>query len=629
MAALEALAEQDGPSWGVCTNGVAHDQRGVQYQCSGVDLLARVPLEEYYPANISSVGATYREYFDYSEPLCRECSGSKKKNDKVDLNAGCRDAIAWLKSGPCYEDRINDGTSPPLCLQCLTELYGGQDPNAPKITQMCMLGFNEFCDNEIGQSDMWGWSDEVNGREYILSGLRHGVAILDITSRENPQVVAKIIQPKALLPRGFVGGTPFCPASWWKDIKVLRNRYMLVSSEAAYFGVRVYDLHQLRLHNSTARGHLLMEEIANYDAVSSTHNLVIGPRDYVYAVGSNTCKGGLHIIDFIDPKRPKTAGCYEDDGYIHDCQCEIYHGQDARYFGHEICFCGCLGCSFPGGGSPGGFAILDVSDKKSVRRLSCTSYPHKFYPHQGWLSYDHAYFFFGDETDEENAGVRTRTLVWELGENLEAPSLAAKWANPLTTAVDHNMFYYRGALFQSNYEAGLRVLKFNSHSNRASDTLQEIAFFDTFPPPSKTTTNNGTWGLWPFFRNGTIGICAERMGCYILRMQDSVMSQLTETPAEYHFPGRAEDDANRGPDRYSSHVWRTIFIVTGLFAVMILTGFLFWLKTARRRLSGGPNIEYDGSESEDNFELSEYKGNDSDDDLSFEDNEDTMEETID
>jgi hypothetical protein len=42
-----------------------------------------------------------------------------------------------------------------------------------------------------------------------------------------------------------------------------------------------------------------------------------------YAVGSDTCSGGLHMIDVANPVSPQFLACYASDGYTHDVQCTL------------------------------------------------------------------------------------------------------------------------------------------------------------------------------------------------------------------------------------------------------------------------------------------------------------------
>ena len=40
---------------------------------------------------------------------------------------------------------------------------------------------------------------------------------------------------------------------------------------------------------------------------------------------------GLHIVDVSDPMNVTTVACNGLDGYVHDTECIIYDGPDARY----------------------------------------------------------------------------------------------------------------------------------------------------------------------------------------------------------------------------------------------------------------------------------------------------------
>ena len=49
--------------------------------------------------------------------------------------------------------------------------------------------------------------------------------------------------------------------------------------------------------------------------IGSSHNIVINEASgYLYAVGTKTCAGGLHIVDIHTPDDPQFVGCYSDDG---------------------------------------------------------------------------------------------------------------------------------------------------------------------------------------------------------------------------------------------------------------------------------------------------------------------------
>ena len=46
--------------------------------------------------------------------------------------------------------------------------------------------------------------------------------------------------------------------------------------------------------------------------------------------------GGLHAVDVSDPLNPTFAGCFGDDGYVHDAQCTIYTGPDTEHQDKEV-----------------------------------------------------------------------------------------------------------------------------------------------------------------------------------------------------------------------------------------------------------------------------------------------------
>jgi len=81
----------------------------------------------------------------------------------------------------------------------------------------------------------------------------------------------------------------------------------------------------------------------------------------------------------------------------------MYHGPDTAYQGHEVCM------TF----DEVKIIMLDVTHKCDIQIISTSTYPQTQYTHQGWFSDDHTYFSMGDEVDEVNFGVNTRTLFWD------------------------------------------------------------------------------------------------------------------------------------------------------------------------------------------------------------------------
>jgi choice-of-anchor B domain-containing protein len=259
-------------------------------------------------------------------------------------------------------------------------------------------------------NDLWGWADPDTGREYALMGLDNGTAFVDVTEPETPVFLGRL--PTRTFP------------SAWRDIKVYRNHAYIVADGAGAHGMQVFDLTRLR----GLAGPQTFSPDRMYLEFASAHNIAINEDSgFAYALGTNRCGGGLHMIDIRTPNNPMFAGCHGPP-YTHDTQCVTYRGPDPQFVGREICF----------SANETHVAIVDVSIKASPVTLAEIDYPELGYVHQGWLTEDHRYFFLGDEFDELHFGVPTRTHVFDFAE-LTAPqylyAYEAATRSPTTTCI--------------------------------------------------------------------------------------------------------------------------------------------------------------------------------------------------
>jgi choice-of-anchor B domain-containing protein len=352
-------------------------------------------------------------------------------------------------------------------------------------------------------NDIWGWTDPQSGKEYALVGRSNGTAFVDVSDPIHPVYLGD-------LPTETV-------ESSWRDIKAYQG-YAFIVSEAPFHGMQVFDLTQLR---TVTNPPVTFTDTAHYPGFSNAHNIVMNTdTGFAYAVGTNTCAGGLHMIDVHDPLNPTSAGCFSADGYTHDAECVTYAGPDNRYTGHEICF----NCN------EDTLTIVDVSNKSTPAMLSRTGYAGWGYVHQGWLTGDQSYFLQDDEFDELNSNHNTYTYVWNVS-NLLAPVLTGHYT-ATTQAIDHNQFTLAlpsgEYTFQANYRAGLRVLRLDDLSQAA---LHEVAFFDVFPADDATGFN-GAWGNYPFFASGNVIVSGIEQGLFVLRphVDATVAATRTATP---------------------------------------------------------------------------------------------------
>ncbi len=333
-------------------------------------------------------------------------------------------------------------------------------------------------------NDVWGWTDAATGKEYALLGRSNGTAFVDISDAEHPV---------------YLGNLPTHSAnSTWRGIKVYAN-YAYIVSEAAGHGMQVFDLTRLR---AVTTAPVTFTENAHYSAFATAHTLAINEASgYAYAAGSNTCAGGLHMINLQNPASPVFAGCVDNDGYTHETVCLNYHGPDNAHTGKEICF----------SSNADTLTIVDVTDKSAPRQLSRTGYSGHGYAHQGWLTDDHVHFLMNDELDERQQGVNTRTHIWNISD-LDTPFVAGIYEGP-STAVDHNLYIRGRYAYESNYRSGLRILDI---SNIASTSLAEVGFFDVYPVDDAANFD-GTWSNYPFFASGNIIASGIEQGLFVLR----------------------------------------------------------------------------------------------------------------
>ena len=341
-------------------------------------------------------------------------------------------------------------------------------------------------------NDSWGWTDPETGKEYALVGTTTSAAFVDISDPSQPIYLGRI-------PTETVN-------SIWRDIKVYNNYAFIVADFTSSVppadrehGMQVFDL--TRLRNVTNPPEIFAPD-AVYDGFGKAHNIVINESSgFAYAVGSDTFSGGPHFVDIQNPLNPIATGGYADDAYSHDAQVVTYNGPDADYTGREILI----------GSNVNEVVLVDVTDKSAPTQISTIDYSNIGYTHQGWFTEDMTYFLLGDEVDEINFGLNSRTIVFDFTD-LDNPQFQMDYLGP-TTAIDHNGYVVGNNFYIANYTAGLRVVDV---SDIASGTMTEIGFFDTFIPHDNTSFS-GAWNIYPFFESGNIIISDIEGGLFVVR----------------------------------------------------------------------------------------------------------------
>ena len=335
-------------------------------------------------------------------------------------------------------------------------------------------------------SDVWGWTDPATEKEYAIAAMTNSTAFVDITDPINPIFLGRIDSNAG--------------NNYWRDIKIYANYAFIVADNVGDHGMQIFDL--TRLRNITSPESITPDVV--YNDVTSCHNIVINETSGIaYLVGCNTFNGGPHFVDISDPLNPINLGGYASDGYTHDAQVVTYTGPDVDYLGKEILI----------GSNENKVVILDVTDKSNVMKISEFDYAQIGYTHQGWFTEDQRYFLLGDEEDELNFGINTRTLVFDF-EDLDSPSQINSYSGP-SSAIDHNGYVKGTDFFMASYRAGMRVLDLSNFGS-VDNQLTEIGYFDTYPDDNGTGFN-GAWSVYPYFSSGNVIINDIERGLFIVK----------------------------------------------------------------------------------------------------------------
>ena len=354
------------------------------------------------------------------------------------------------------------------------------------VAHMSLIDLNGGLDG----NDCWGWTDPTNGNEYALVCTSGGVSFVDISIPQAPVLLGTV--PTATF------DTP------WRDVKVYNDHAFIVADNAGSHGMQIFDLTRLR---NVSNAPETFAPDAHYTGFGSAHNVVINEDSgYAYIVGtsrSGVYQGGPLFINIQDPLNPIDEGGYA--GYAHDAQTITYNGPDTDHTGKEILI----------GSNEDEVVIVDVTDKANPQEISTISYSNVGYTHQGWFTDDLSYFILGDELDEANFGMNTRTIVFDFTD-LDNPTLHMTYSGE-SNAIDHNGYVKNDLFYQANYTAGVRFIDISDIDNA---TMSEIGFFDTYPE-NNNTSFNGAWNVYPYFESGNIIISDINRGLFIIKKSDN------------------------------------------------------------------------------------------------------------
>lgn len=338
-------------------------------------------------------------------------------------------------------------------------------------------------------NDCWGYVSP-SGREYAMMGTNNRTAFVEVTNPASPVLFATIPHT----------------SSTWSDIKVYQNHAYVVT-EASGTGIQVIDLSNIDNHQVTL--------VRTIPSPGRTHNIHVDEvSGFLYTCGSRDGTGTTMCFNLSNPGNPVQVGLPSmTPVYQHDVQVRTF--TQGPYAGRQIMY---------GSGEGRGLEIWDVTDKNNTFLVRRVAYPFVGYCHQGWLSADSKYFYVNDEFDESQNSITTRTLVFDVSV-LETADLVATFSSG-RPAIDHNLYWKNGFVFEANYRSGLRI--FNANNNPLAPV--QVGYFDTYPGDDNAAFD-GAWSNYPYLPSGIVLISDINRGLFIVDVTEATKTKFPVTSA--------------------------------------------------------------------------------------------------
>jgi choice-of-anchor B domain-containing protein len=307
-------------------------------------------------------------------------------------------------------------------------------------------------------SDIWGWKNPADGREYALVGVFDGFSIVDVTVPTSP------------LALHFVPGDN----SIWRDVKTWGN-YAYVTNETGG-GLLIVDLSALpgSITTYTWTGGSL--------GYNTAHNIFIDEQGVAYLCGSNGTLGTLFLDVDSDPINPPVLGSYTTR-YVHD----TYVRGDTMW-NAEI--------------SDGIFSVVDITNK-SAPVLLATQATSSDFCHNIWVSDDASWLVTTDEVSGAFID------AYDVSDLSDIRRINTWRSNPGSGVIPHNVFIHGQHLLTSYYRDGLTIT-----DATYPDNLIQTGSYDT--SPFSGDGFNGAWGVYPYLPSGNVLVTDIEEGLFVL-----------------------------------------------------------------------------------------------------------------
>lgn len=402
---------------------------------------------------------------------------------------------------------VDDSPAPALQATAIAAVdcvqgFAGQFP-CRNVDFLAQISLNQFASQPGSASNVWGFVDLNDNREYAVIGLRNGTSVVEVTDPVNPRQVATIPGLE----------------SAWREVKIYQafhvptNRFRAfayITTEASNAGLQVINLGGLPANVTlattlfdTATQHTAY--ISNIDY--STNMALPGAEAFLWLAGSNVGNGSWRVYSLANPAQPQfIRQAPGGSQYVHDATSLLITDERTTQ-----CAQAHNPCEIYVDFNENTVDLWDVTDKTVPVRLSSTTYSDASYTHSGWPTTDQRRIFVHDETEEIQRGLFTQIYTMNVDDLLN-PFIVASYQGPDTTT-DHNGYTKGSLLYVSHYRRGLVVFDVS-----VPEALREVAHFDTFlAPAANAAGTDGAWGVYPFFPSGTVVVSDISNGLFVLR----------------------------------------------------------------------------------------------------------------
>lgn len=314
-------------------------------------------------------------------------------------------------------------------------------------------------------ANLWGYADG-NGNEYALVGTQLGMTIINVTSPDNPTLVANIVGP----------------TSDWREITTYGNYAYVVTegTTGTKKGLMIVNLSYLPNIDENNPNHVRIYtgDGAITGQFTKAHALQVDEAaGFLYLFGTNLYGGRPVILNLnTNPFFPTYAGYVNTSftganyNYVHDG----YANNNMLYAGHIY---------------GGFFSIVNTTNKANPVLVATQNTPSLF-THNTWLNGSTLF-----TTDEKT---NSYLASYDISNTDNIKLLDKIQATPGSGSIVHNTYIINNYAVTSWYTDGFTIV-----DGTRPDNLVQVGNYDTYPGGSGNGFF-GCWGVYPYLPSGNI-----------------------------------------------------------------------------------------------------------------------------